>query len=248
MLMKTADLTGYSLLSRDGEIGKVKDFYFDDHHWAARYLVADTGPWLTERCVLLSPYALLSINQDDKQISVDLSKKQIVDSPSLNTDKPISLQFEESYNQFYGWPQYWSGSYVWGNYPTIIRNSEQRKAINEGGKEWNPHLRSAAAVRGYHIQATDGMIGHVEDYVIDDDTWEIRYMIIDTRNWLPGRKVLISPKWIEKIRWDESKVYVNLCRDAIKDSPQYSEEALISREYEALLYGHYNHEGYWQKH
>jgi hypothetical protein len=246
MLSKAKTLKGYKLDSLDGEIGKVKEFYFDDQHWAIRYLVADTGTWLTDRQVLISPYALLAVNKEEQHISIDLSKKQIEDSPSLNTDKPVSRQFEQAYYGYYGWPIYWGGPYMWGNYPYIVLDREKLKEANRAEKaSWDPHLRSTQDVSGHHIQAADGEIGHVDDFIIDDGTWAIRYLIIDTRNWWPGKKVLVSPQWIERVSWDELKVFVNLTRETIKQSPEYTEESLLTRDYETALHRHYNRQGYW---
>ncbi len=245
MLEKAKTLNGYALHSLDGEIGKIKEFYFDDQHWAIRYLVVDTGNWLAGRHVLISPYALRTVNKEKKQIAIDLTRKQIEDSPSLDTDKPVSRQFEVDYYGYYGWPMYWNGPYMWGPSPYIMRSHEKARTTNPGGKEWNAHLRSTSAVTGYNIQASDGEIGHVEDFVIDDETWAIRYLVVDTRNWWPGKKVLISPKWIQRVSWDLSKVFANLSRDAIKQSPEYSESSLLTRDYETRLHGHYNRQGYW---
>jgi len=245
MLNKAKTLSGYSLHSLDGDIGKVEEFYFDDHHWTVRYLVANTGNWITGRQVLLSPYALTAVNKEEEYIAINLTKKQIEDSPSLDHDKPVSRQFEESYSKYYGMPMYWSGPYLWGAQPVIVHDPKMWRESSQGEKSWNPHLRSTAAVSGYDIQASDGEIGHVEDFVIDDETWAIRYLVIDTQNWLPGKKVLISPQWIERISWDLSTVFVNLSRDEIKQAPEYSEEALLNRDYESGLYRHYNRQGYW---
>jgi uncharacterized protein YrrD len=245
MLTNAKTLTGYKLDSRDGELGKVKEFYFDDRHWAIRYLVANTGNWLTGRQVLISPYALIGVNREGQCIGIDLTKKQIEDSPPLNCDKPVSLQFEEAYHVYYEWPAYWSGPYSWGAYPYLMRDREKGKRSTPGEKAWDPHLRSTHAVSGYKIQATDGEIGHVEDFIIDDYTWAIRYLIIDTRNWWPGKKVLVSPQWIERVSWSKSKVFVNLSREAIKQSPEYTGESLPTRVYETGLYLHYNRLGYW---
>ncbi|MGD9730659.1 MAG: PRC-barrel domain-containing protein [Desulfamplus sp.] len=250
MLNKAKTMKGYKLDSLDGEIGKVKEFYFDDKHWTIRYLVADTGNWLTGRQVLVSPYALMSTNKDDELISVKLTKKQIEESPSLDSDKPVSRQFEETYYGYYGWPMYWEGPYMWGTYPNIERDSQKWKAAPNGAKPWNPNLRSTKDVSGYNIQATDGELGHVEDFIIDDDKWAIRYFVIDTNNWWPGKKVLISTQWIERISWDESKVFVNLTRETIKKSPEYTEESLLTldyRDYETGLHRYYKREGYWSK-
>jgi hypothetical protein len=246
MLNKAKTLKGYKLNSRDGEIGKVKEFYFDDRYWTIRYLIADTGNWLTGRQVLISPYALAAVNKEEQHISIDLTKKQIEDGPSLNSDKPVSRQFEQSYYGYYGYPMYWGGPYTWGYYPNIVRNLEKWKEATRAEKaSWDPNLRSTQAVSGHHIQAADGEIGHVEDFIIDDETWAIRYLIIDTRNWWPGKNVLVSPQWIERVSWDESKVFVNLTRKAIKQSPEYTEESLLTRDYETGLHRHYNRQGYW---
>jgi uncharacterized protein YrrD len=223
MLNKAKTLKGYKLNSRDGEMGKVKEFYFDDQHWTTRYLVADTGNWLTGRQVLISPYALVAVLADKQLITVDLTKQQIEDSPSLDSDKPVSRQFEEAYYGYYGWPMYWSGPYMWGSYQHLVRDRNQWTVSTQGDKAWDPHLRSTHAVTGHHIQAADGEIGHVDDFIIDDETWAIRYLIIDTRNWWPGKKVLVSPQWIERVSWSESKVFVNLSRETIKQSPEYTE-------------------------
>ena len=249
MLNKGKTLKGYTLDSLDGEIGKVNEFYFDDQYWTIRYLVADTGNWLTGGQVLISPYALGAVSRDEQHIAIDLTKKQIEDSPSLNSDKPVSRQFEEFYYGYYGWPMYWDGPYVWGSYPYIVRDHEKRRdyttAYTQAQKAWDPHLRSTYDVSGHHIQASDGEIGHVDDFIIDDETWAIRYLIIDTRNWWPGKKVLVSPQWIEHVSWEESKVFINLHRETIKQSPEYTEEFQLTRDYETGLHRHYNRKGYW---
>jgi uncharacterized protein YrrD len=246
MLNKAKTLQSYSLQNTDGEtIGKVKEFYFDDQHWTVRYLVADTGNWLTGRQVLISPYALVAVNSDHHNIVAGLTKKQIEDSPSLDSDKPVSHQFEQAYYGYYGWPMYWSGPYAWGTSPYLVRNPEQWKTSAQREKAWDPHLRSTYGVSGHHIQALDGELGHVEDFIIDDETWAIRYLIVDTHNWWPGKKVLVSPQWIERVSWGERKVFVNLSREAIKHSPEYTGESPLTRDYETGLHEHYNRRGYW---
>jgi len=245
MLSTARTLKGYTLHSRDGEIGKVKEFYFDDQHWAIRYLVADTGNWLSGRQVLISPYSLVAVNVKEKHVEINLTKKQIEDSPSLNSDKPVSRQFEESYYGYYGMPMYWGGPYMWGVNPYIERDREKWREYTPGEKAWDPHLRSTNDVCGHNIQAADGEIGHVEDFIIDDETWAIRYLIIDTRNWWPGKKVIISTKWIEKVSWIESKVFVDVSRETIRQSPEYTEESLLTREYETMLHRHYKRQKYW---
>ena len=245
MLRKSKTLKGYTLHSLDGEVGKVKEFFFDDHHWAIRYLVTDTGNWLTGRQVLISPHAMGAISKEKEHIEIELTKQQIENGPPLNSDKPVSRQFEETYYKSYGWPMYWAGPYMWGPYPYIVHGREQQREANPGEKAWDPHLRSTHDVSGYHVQATDGEIGHVEDFIIEDEMWAIRYLIIDTRNWWPGKKVLVAPRWIERVTWSESKVVVNLSRETIKQSPEYTDGSPLTRDYETILHGHYNRQGYW---
>ena len=245
MLSKAKTLKDYKLGSLDGEIGKVKEFYFDDWHWAIRYLVADTGNWLMNRQVLISPYALVAVSKEEQHISIALTKKQIENSPPLDSDKPVSRQYEEDFYGYYEWPLYWGGPYMWGYYPKIVRDHEKWREPTKGDKAWDPHLRSTHEVAGYHIEAADGEIGHVEDFIIDDETWAIRYLIVATQNWWPGKKVLVSPQWIERVSWHEEKVFVNLSREAIKQSPEYTEESLLTRDYETGLHRHYNRKGYW---
>ncbi|MDQ2950566.1 MAG: PRC-barrel domain-containing protein [Acidobacteriota bacterium] len=221
MLRKAKDLSGYKLDASDGEIGKVKEFYFDDQSWTIRYLIADTSDWLSGRQVLISPYALDPALTDDRVIPVKLTRKQIENSPSLDSDRPVSRQKEYDYYSYYGWPEYW------------------------GQKSDDLHLRSTSDVTGRDIEAKDGGIGHVEDFVIDDETWAIRYLIVDTTNWWPGKKVLISTRWIERISWEESRVFLNLTREAIKKAPEYTDQTPITRDHESKLHRHYNREGYW---
>jgi len=245
MFNKVKTLHNYKLLSLDGEIGSVKDFYFDDKNWTIRHLIADTGNWLTGRQVLISPYALKTVNKNERHIAVNLTKKQIEESPSLDADKPVSQQFEMSYYEYYGWPIYWCGSYMWGDFPSITHNPKDWKMSDEAKKRWDLNLRSTHEVSGYNVKAKDGEIGHIEDFIIDDETWAIRYLIIDTQNWWPGKKVLLSPKWINRVSWGESKAFIDLPRETIKQAPEYTNGALLSREYEKQLHHHYNRQGYW---
>ena len=245
MLIKAKTLQGYVLQSLDGDIGKVREFYFDDKHWAIRYLVADTEKWLTGRQVLISPYALGTVSKETHELGVALTKKQIEESPGLSADKPVSKQFEEAYFGYYDWPMYWGGPYMWGPYPAIPHDHNEWKKSNDMQERRDPSLRSTKAVTGYSIEATDGEIGHVDDFIIDDETWAIRYLIINTKNWWPGKHVLVAPQWIDRVSWPESKVFTRLTRDAIQQSPEYTEESLLNRDYETILYQHYNRKGYW---
>jgi uncharacterized protein YrrD len=237
MLNKAKTLTGYSLQSLDGEIGKVKDFYFDDRYWTIRYLVADTGEWLIGRQVLISPHSLAGVYGSEGSIAVQLTKDQIEHSPSLNRDKPVSRQFEHEYSAFFGSPIYWGFPH---------EAAAQAESHEAGKKHDDPDLRSTHDVSGHHVEASDGEIGHVEDFLIDDETWAIRYLIVDTKDWLPGKKVLVSPKWIERVSWSEKQVVVDLARDAIRQAPEYTDGMVVTRDHETALHRHYNRPGYWQ--
>ena len=243
------DLKSYAIGATDGDIGKVDDFYFDDGFWTIRYLVAETGSWLENRKVLISPFALTDVNSSEKRLNVTLTKKQVEKSPGIDTDKPVSRQHETSYFDYYGYPYYWVGDYLWGPiaYPHLAEAALRREEKAEAKREaaYDSHLRSANRVTGYHINAIDGDIGHVEDFIIDGDTWEIRYMVVDTHNWWPGRKVLLAPQWNDRVSWDDSRVYVDLYRETIKNGPEYDPET-FDRKYEKTLYDHYKRPGYWE--
>jgi hypothetical protein len=242
---------GFKLGARDGEIGKVKDFYFDDQSWTVRYLIADTGKWLPGRLVLISPFAVKGVKEQGRDIEVDLSKEQIEESPSIDTDMPVSRQYEIKYYGYYGWPMYWYGPELWGpspfpgGYASAGFPPEPQSAQVE--TQGDPHLRSIREMTGYHIQAHDDEIGHIDDWILDDADWAIRYLAVDTRNWWPGKKVLLAPQWITSVSWHQSKIFVALDRDTIRQAPEYDESVPITREYESRLYNHYNRNAYWTR-
>lgn len=245
MLIKANALKGYSLKSLDGVIGSASEFYFDDRYWAIRYLVANTATWLSGRKVLISPYSLDGVDTADEKIFVLLTRKQIEDSPSLNMDQPVSCHYEGLYNQYYGLPNYWGGPYMWGGDPYIGEDRGKWGQAASEAIDWDRHLRSSHEVTGYHLSALDGEIGHIDNFIVDDVTWAIRYLVVATKNWWPGKKVLISPKWIGNVSWEEREVAFRLSRERIKAAPEYTDESLLTREYETGLYGHYDRKGYW---
>ena len=248
MLDTAKSLKGYRLQATDGTLGKVEEFYFDDKHWAVRYLVADTGDWLTGRQVLISPHALTAVDRQARTVSIHLTKKKIAESPSLDSDKPVSKQFEESYYVYYGWPMYWSGPFMWGAYPYLLPGPGKVREVDGRHDAWDPNLRSTRHVTGFTVVASDGEIGHVDDFVIDDETWAIRYLVVATHNWWPGKKVLISPRWIESINSDHmGTMKIDLSREAIKSSPEYKEAALLTRGHETALHLHYKRPEYWKE-
>ncbi len=252
MLRSIKELRGYKILANDGEIGKVHEFYFDDETWTIRYLVVETGSWFFERRVLLSPIVLGQPHWEAQLFPVNLTMMQVKNSPLIDADKPVSRQIEVELHNHYGWPYYWIGGGFAGDAmpalpPQIVSAhlTEEEKKSRAKPETPDPHLRSTREVIGYHIQAPRGELGHVEDFIVDDEAWIIRYMVVDTTNWLPGKKVLVPPLGIEKINWSEAKVRVKLTRAKIKKSPEFDLSAPVSREYEEKLYDFYGWPKYW---
>lgn len=259
MLRKVTELNGYSLLATDGELGKIKDVFFDDDKWTIRYLVVETGSWLNSRRVLISPYSVSQVNGADESIAVRLTQEQVRNSPDIDTHKPISRQMEGDYSRYYGLGNYWLGPELWGAgaYPILgtdqgegmgripSRAEELLQETSDNPEDY--HLRSADNVKGYHIQGTDEEIGHVQDLLFDDETWAMRYFVVDTRNWWPGgRKVLVATHWIDHLDWASSLVSVNLTQDQIRNSPELDPDQPLDRSAETTLHQHYDRRIYWE--
>lgn len=237
-----SDFVGCIVRARDGDIGKVQQFYFDDHTWTIRYMVINTVEWHPGRQVLISTAALNRPEWESRAFPVKLTRLQVQNSPSIDTDKPVSRQHEMELLKYYGWPIYWSLiPYAGIRYPVHTHGPLSAKAKKKTSKKLagDPHLRSTDRVTGYDIQASDGKIGHVQDYIVDDETWGIRFIVVNTRNWWPGKKVLVSPRWIERVSWDESKVFVDLSRESIRNSPEYDPSQPVSLDYAGRLFDHY---------
>ena len=223
MLRSIKQLYGDKLGASDGEIGHVKDFYFDDQNWAIRYLIADTGSWLPGRQVLLSPYSVLHIDRAEKTLRVNLTRKHIEESPPIESHKTVSRQYEEVYYRYYGWPYYWQGSGLWGMSGFPILDLPAKPLPNEPAAASGPHperadahLRSTQAVAGYHLQASDGMLGHVCDFMIDAQSWAIGQLVIKIGHRFSGKEVQIPTKTVDRISYEESTVFVNLTRKAVE--------------------------------
>jgi sporulation protein YlmC with PRC-barrel domain len=253
MLRNVTHLRGYAIRATDGVIGKVDDLYFDDDDWAIRYLVVDTGSWLSGRKVLISPIAIGHPDWMSQQLPVSLTKAQIEHSPDIDTRKPVSRQHEAAYFAYYSYPYYWGGAGLWGMgaYPGSLTTENRIEAEMETRRTQGTqtpddcHLRSSQEVIGHHIHAKDGDIGHVADLLVDDHTWAIRYLIVDTSNWWSGHHVLVSPQWIEDVSWSDANVSVGLTREAVKNAPRYDPAAQLDRQQEQGIYEHYRRPGYW---
>lgn len=229
MLQNTKDLYGHKLAALDGEIGHVKDFYFDDKIWVIRYLVADTGSWLTGRLVLLSPHAFGNWDQFEQTLHLELPIKKIESCPSIESHKPVSRQNEVDYHRYYGWPAYWNGGAIWGlgGSPLVLAPSKEDLKANQNHHHEDKHLQSSQAITGYQIQAGDEMLGHVSGFLVDDRNWTIHKLVVKSGHWYSGQEILVSPNKVERISCTESKVYVNLTKSDIQGAKE-SEFAKVS--------------------
>ncbi len=236
-----SDLIGYAIRATDGDLGKVDEFYFDDQTWTIRYVVVETGNWLSGRKVLIALAAFGKPEPESRMFSVNLTRTQVRNSPNIETQKPVYRQHEIALHEYYQWP--WRGGYggTFGTTPLPLSADEALldQEDSASGSRDDPYLRSTRQVTGYHIHATDGEIGHVEDFMVDDENWAIRFLVVDTRNWLPGKKVILSPRWIKRVQWADSLVYFDLTRGSVEKSPEFNPSKPISRDYEAFLLDHF---------
>ncbi|MCB1096703.1 MAG: PRC-barrel domain-containing protein [Verrucomicrobiae bacterium] len=255
MLRSIKALIGYPIRGTDDTVGKVKDFLFDDEKWGIRYMVADTGGWLSSKKVLVSPRFLDApeTGGDEKDFPVKLSKEQIEDDPLLEACEPVSRQFEKEYARFHNHGYYWGDKGLWGvgMYPIgTLRQTPSPAEVEDHNvavaEIEESHVRSASEVIGYHIVATDGEIGHVEDMILDTSMWRIRYLIIDTRNWLPGKKVLVDIDWLRGFDWATNTADIAMAKDQIKDAPAFDPKFPVNRDYEEQLYDFYGRPRYWK--
>jgi uncharacterized protein YrrD len=255
MLRAISTLKGMTVKAIDGEIGSVYDVYFDGERWTVRYFVVDTGTWLSGRRVLISPMSLHAPEVVGDRLDVGLSRTQVEQAPSWDVDKPVSRQHEIAHSLHYEHPYYWTGPARWGiGWNPFIgiaappRPSPLEEEVLARERESaDPNLHSARDVIGLYVHAEDDDVGHVEDLLVDERTWAIRYILVDTRNWLPGRKVVISPTWIKTVSWEDSKVYVDLRRAEIEAAPEYDPNAPLERAHETRLLEHYRRAKYWDE-
>lgn len=261
MLWNASRIKGYVIAASDGRLGSVSDFLFDDTSWMIRWLVVDTGHWLSGRKVLLPPLTLGHPNPTEHEFPVRLTRQQVKDSPNINTDEPVSRQMESHVYDYYGWYPYWESGLYMGGYgymggfgymggygylggppegaPSPESRRRQHHIADTYRSDGDLHLRSIAAVSGYHIHASDGEVGHVEDFLLDDTDWSIHYLVVDTKNWWPGKKVLISPRSAGKVDWKSRLVNLDVDREKVKGSPIYDATTIVDRAYEGHFHSYY---------
>jgi uncharacterized protein YrrD len=250
------DLEGYTIGATDGIIGHVKDFYFDDEAWIVRYLVVETGNWLASKRVLISPSAINEPNWSERTFPAAITQEQVKNSPGIDTDKPISRQHEMGYLDYYRYPHYWAGGDFWGDGPSLLglrsepsshtlRSDVEANTADE--QHGDSHLSSGNEIATYDLLATDGEIGRVQGVLVDERTWAVRYLVVDTSTWWFGHQALIAPQWIRIVSWDEKQVSVSLTRDAVRTAPIYVPGSALERAEEERMYEHYGKPGYWAR-
>jgi len=249
MFKNLRDVEGYRLSAKDGEIGHVTDVYFDDVLWAVRYLVVATGSWLFGKKVLISPNSVLRVDYDKSCVAVDLDQAQVRDSPDIDTEKPISRQQESEYHLYYNFPPYWGGVALWGRYdqPGTTDGSDSENGARPQTESTKSHLRSAREVRGYRVMGVDGQVGHIDNFLMESDTWAIRYIVVNTGRWLSRHEVLLTPKLVDKVIWAEAQIDVNASKGLIEAAPDYIRGEDITRAYEEKLFRHYTTHPYWSE-
>jgi hypothetical protein len=250
MLRSGKELIGYEIEATDGRIGKVDDFLFQEETWLVRYLVAETHKWLPGRLVLLAPVSLRRPDWAGRLFPVALTREKIRKSPELWHDLPVSRRAEYQLHRFYGWDPYWLGSGLervpTGGAPQRGSSFKEEPPLPDGKvPESETGLRSLNEVTGYGIHAADGEIGKVGDFILDDELWAVRYLVVDTHKLLPGRKVLVALDWVHRLSWSDRTVHVDLTREKVKQSPEYEPSSAVNREYEARLYDYYGRPKYW---
>lgn len=245
MLWSIKSLRGYVIDATDGEIGKTEGFLVDTQHWILSYVIVKTGKWLLGRQVLLSPIAFHQPDWASHRFPVELTQEQVKNSPAFIHEQPISRQYQKELHDYYAWPYYWAMKS--SLHPVPIPPVSPEKSINSecaAHKEQNSHLRSTQEVIGYHIQATDDEVGHVEDFIVEDELWMIRYIVIDTKNWGPGKKFLVSPANIQHVAWEKKKVYMRLSTQQIQEGLEYNPSEPVNRQYEVRFYDYYGRPKY----
>lgn len=256
MLKPLSDYSGLILKTVDDEdIGEVKDFYFDDETWTVRYMIVSSE----KGDILISTFSVREFDRLSKSLKSNLSAKKVISAPRADLVRPVSKLEEERLANYYGWPMYW----VWGGatsgvgmYPPEAISSANTPEINEyyqkqyqelQAKIEKSTLRSYKEIIHYGIDTGNEKFGQVEDLLVDDDTFKIRYVVIDTIRFFPSKNVLVASEWIEDVSWDERVFRTNLSKESIKKSPSYEKSHSPDRNFEEKLHANYGLSGYWER-
>jgi hypothetical protein len=258
MLLEVSELNRLQVDADDGAIGPIRDVYFDDVRWVIRHMVIAAGGWLDGRRVLISPMSVSGVDWAGKAMHVKLTRKQVMDSPDIDTGKPISRQQEIDYYNHYGYANYWEGTrlsslamypipwvgaspdavFVRGMLPDDVIARERNELLDIEREADSTHLRSAGEVLAYQVMARDGPLGSVENLLFDDQSWAIRCLVVDTRNWLPGKHVLIPSSWVDHVSWSEREMVLSVSREAGEAGLEYDRPSHLARTEEAGTTAH----------
>lgn len=241
MLRSLMHVEGYVIQAKDGELGHCHDFLFDDELWVVRYMVAATGGWLRDRKVLVSPAFLESPDWETRHFPVDLTLEQIEQSPPLDADAPVSRRYEKAFHTFYSLFPYWAGSGLWAGNPDPSGVLHPVSPPPEPGPEAEEELervrlRSAREIAGYHLQARDQRAGRVVDFLVDDRSWAIPAVVVDSMPLLPGHRVLLPTPHVLSVDWAEQALHADVEAEDLRHAPAFEPDRPISAETEIVLY------------
>jgi sporulation protein YlmC with PRC-barrel domain len=247
MLRSLNDIQDYAMHATDGDIGHLRDVTFDERTWVVRYLVVDAGTWLANRQVLISPIGIAPINWREQSIPVSITRQQVERSPAFDSLQPLTREHEIEYLGHYRFPFYWGGTNIWGSetYPrdlkvpsvgldippfNLLREEQGDFPARESGvMHQDPALHSAIGLKGCRVVASDGDVGHVTDLVFDEDTWAIRYLVVETTDWWQAHQLLIAPQSIDKIDWGDITINLSMVRHEVKAFPHHDPSVKVDR-------------------
>lgn len=226
MPYRFSDLIKFEVHGRDDVLGTLADLFFDDGDWRVRYAVVETGGWFRRRRTLIATDALEQPYEDHPRIDCALTREQFERSPDVSERPPISRDEESRYREFFGWPRYWGGftsASTFGLTPekTAMAEFQAKKEAEMLGAR-SSDLRSMEEVRGYDLASRDGPVGQVDDFIVDDESWLVRYLVVTTGNLFSGKRVPIEPSEIDRVQWIERNVVVNLTQDEVRHMPEYN--------------------------
>jgi hypothetical protein len=234
MVLSIDEFRGLAIHATDGDIGRVCDLYFDDHRWTIRYLVIDTRLWLPGRRILLSPASVRDVDWAHREIVVALGRDQIRRSPGVDSDRPVGPERIALARECYTLPYAWAlGGFLWAPAPSARRPRQARR------RPGDPYLRSARLLRGYGLKALDGDVGHLDGFLVDDSSWSLPYVVVNTRRWPPASRVLVPVAWIAWVSWIELAVHVDLPVEQILSAPDYDPSEPVTDADETRLSTYY---------
>lgn len=228
MLVNANDVLGYRIGVDGAPAAVLRDLLIGQDSATVRYLVTDSEAWLATSSVLLAPGVVVGIDRDQQMLQTGLDRALLDRAPGLPRGTPPGREHERRLHDHFGWTPYWDSA---GDDPA--------------GGDRDEQLLSARHLIGFYAQAVDGAVGHVEDLIVDLQAWQVRYLEIDTRNWVPGRRVLVAPGWLHAIDRPNRTVALDLSRELVRSSPPYDRKAPLDRSLEENLYRHYGRTGYW---